>query len=212
MRKRFVLALLAAIATTPLGAQSTAVRYFSRAHLNGMSIKATVRQAATHPDWSCLPDKPYGFNAAYYAYLNPDVVEYFGSSEAGLYSHYVQFGRAEGRRPCDPRGGTTFDPSDSFYRTAPRNGTVSYVATVGTDTYDMGSRTWVDSRITIDGFDVDKDKLVVAPAEQVLGAPTYEELPDGGGTKVIWGGVVRLVLVGIPIDQAKAVVEKARAS
>ena len=211
MRTRIVLSFAVALVATPLVAQSTAPRYFSRTHLTGMSIKATVRQAATHPDWSCLPDRPYGFNSAYYGYLNPDVVEYYGPAEASLYAHYVQFGRAEGRRPCDPRGGTTFDPSDSFYRTAPRNGAVSYVATVGTDTYDMGSRTWVDSRITIDGFDVEKDRLVVDPAEQVLGAPTYEEQSDGGGTKVIWGGVVRLVLVGIPIDQAKAVVEAGRA-
>ncbi len=39
------------------------------------------------------------FDAEYYASQNPDVVAAFGNSEAALYQHYVQYGKAEGRTP-----------------------------------------------------------------------------------------------------------------
>ncbi len=39
------------------------------------------------------------FDAEYYASQNPDVVAALGNSEAALYQHYVQHGKAEGRAP-----------------------------------------------------------------------------------------------------------------
>jgi hypothetical protein len=39
------------------------------------------------------------FDAEFYAANNPDVVAVFGTDEAALYNHYLQYGKAEGRLP-----------------------------------------------------------------------------------------------------------------
>lgn len=39
------------------------------------------------------------FDAEYYAANNPDVVAAYGTDAAALYQHYVDFGKAEGRKP-----------------------------------------------------------------------------------------------------------------
>ena len=41
--------------------------------------------------------QPDGFNAAWYAYANPDVV----ASGVDLLTHYQQYGKAEGRQPYE---------------------------------------------------------------------------------------------------------------
>lgn len=40
------------------------------------------------------------FDADYYAENNPDVVAALGAGKDALYQHYVNFGKAEGRKPC----------------------------------------------------------------------------------------------------------------
>jgi hypothetical protein len=61
------------------------------------------------------------FDAEYYAEANPDVKAALGTDEQALYSHYVNFGKAEGRRACappvnDPVSGATL--VDSYQTTA----------------------------------------------------------------------------------------------
>ncbi|MBQ9334120.1 MAG: hypothetical protein IJS12_07300 [Lachnospiraceae bacterium] len=41
------------------------------------------------------------FDADYYAQNNPDVVAALGKSESALWNHYVQYGRAEGRKASE---------------------------------------------------------------------------------------------------------------
>ena len=40
------------------------------------------------------------FDAEYYAQTNPDVVAILGTDKNALYQHYLNFGKAEGRRAC----------------------------------------------------------------------------------------------------------------
>jgi len=40
------------------------------------------------------------FDPEYYAFTNPDVVAVCGTSLEGLYSHYCNYGKKEGRKPC----------------------------------------------------------------------------------------------------------------
>lgn len=47
------------------------------------------------------------FDAEYYAENNPDVVAVFGTDKNALYSHYVNFGRAEGRQPYESKASDT---------------------------------------------------------------------------------------------------------
>ncbi|WP_024864581.1 hypothetical protein [Butyrivibrio sp. FCS014] len=44
------------------------------------------------------------FDAEYYASAYPDVVAALGNSEAALWQHYMQYGKAEGRNPVAPAG------------------------------------------------------------------------------------------------------------
>jgi hypothetical protein len=63
------------------------------------------------------------FDAEYYAEANPDVKAALGTDEQALYNHYVNYGKAEGRRACappvnDPVSGATIVNSyyDSVFR------------------------------------------------------------------------------------------------
>jgi TPR repeat protein len=47
------------------------------------------------------------FDADYYAQNNPDVVQALGTDANALYSHYVNFGKTEGRLPYAPDSSTT---------------------------------------------------------------------------------------------------------
>ena len=40
------------------------------------------------------------FDAEYYADTYQDVKAAFGNDEEALYNHYVNYGKAEGRKPC----------------------------------------------------------------------------------------------------------------
>ncbi|MCR4891256.1 MAG: hypothetical protein K5989_03610 [Lachnospiraceae bacterium] len=42
------------------------------------------------------------FDPVYYAQNNPDVVNVLGCDENALCQHYYQYGKTEGRLPCDP--------------------------------------------------------------------------------------------------------------
>ena len=47
---------------------------------------------------------PADFDAAYYAQNNPDVVAVYGTDPAALYKHYVEHGKAEGRKANQKAG------------------------------------------------------------------------------------------------------------
>lgn len=49
------------------------------------------------------------FDATYYAEQNADVVSALGSDEAVLYKHYLEHGKAEGRKPYADSSATTKD-------------------------------------------------------------------------------------------------------
>ncbi len=59
--------------------------------LSGMTVCAAPK---TMPDGQT-------FDAEFYAKTYPDVVAALGSSESALYSHYVNYGKAEGRLPYE---------------------------------------------------------------------------------------------------------------
>ena len=46
-----------------------------------------------------ISDSNDGFDAAYYAKNNPDVVVVLGNDENVLYQHYINYGKKEGRLP-----------------------------------------------------------------------------------------------------------------
>lgn len=50
-----------------------------------------------------MPDGNW-FDPVYYSIANPDVVAVLGTDTAALYSHYVNYGEAEGRLGLDPAG------------------------------------------------------------------------------------------------------------
>lgn len=55
------------------------------------------------------------FDAEYYANTYPDVRAAFGNDAAALYSHYITYGKAEGRMPCAqgaPTAGKVATPID----------------------------------------------------------------------------------------------------
>ncbi|MCR5676175.1 MAG: hypothetical protein K6G16_10755 [Lachnospiraceae bacterium] len=60
--------------------------------LVGLSCSSSVHAAPKQ-----MPDGNR-FDAQYYAQTYPDVVAALGTDEAALYNHYLQFGKAEGRR------------------------------------------------------------------------------------------------------------------
>lgn len=62
------------------------------------------------------------FDAEYYAQTNPDVVAILGTDKNALYQHYLNFGKAEGRRACaqsqntgDAEGSVLIEPGDENY-------------------------------------------------------------------------------------------------
>ena len=60
------------------------------------------------------------FDAEFYAAQYPDVVNALGRSEAALYKHYVQYGKAEGRK-------ATADGTTAPQAAAPQGATTSFV-------------------------------------------------------------------------------------
>ena len=67
---------------------------------------ATTTPVATTPTtdnayWGKIATAKDGFNAAYYASHNPDVVAVYGSGESALLSHYQNYGKKEGRAAYD---------------------------------------------------------------------------------------------------------------
>ena len=202
MRSALRLASIAAAVATAsvLVAQTSAPRYYSRVHLTGMEVKATVRQMVSHPYWGCLPGQFDGFNPDYYGTFNEDVVE----AHYPLLQHYVDYGRREGRRPCDPAGRTEFQPDDEFTRLLPRTGTRDIVATASHDYYELPDGA-ADLRVSIDGFDVEADKLSLSFIIARYGMPTTADLGQLG-TDLSWPSGTHIKLVGVKIEDARKVV------
>lgn len=68
-------------------------------------VATAPAEATTHGYWGSVAGEPDGFNAAYYAAHNPDVV----AAGMDLLSHYEQYGKGEGRLAYDGTAVTT-DP------------------------------------------------------------------------------------------------------
>lgn len=58
-----------------------------------------INKSQCHAIVQKMPDGNI-FDADYYRIDNPDVVEEYGSDAAALYKHYLEYGKAEGRKPC----------------------------------------------------------------------------------------------------------------
>ena len=99
----------------------------------------TVFSTAAFAQEKTMPDGTQ-FDAEYYASQNPDVVAALGNSEAALYQHYVQYGKAEGRAPKANAG-----VADN--NKAVLNAVKDKVNALGI-TYDPGR----DSRLNLAGF------------------------------------------------------------
>ena len=199
------LALVGA-ASAALAQDAAKPRYYSRAHLTGMEIKATVRQMVSHPYWGCLPGQVDGFNEAYYATFNEDVVE----AHYPLLQHYLDYGKREGRRPCDPAGRTEYQPDDEFTRLLPRTGTRDIVATASHDYYELPAGA-ADLHVSIDGFDVEADKLSLSFIIAAYGMPTMADLGQLG-TDLSWPSGTHIKLVGVKVDDARKVVAASAAA
>lgn len=78
------------------------VMVLSVAGIMGSTLTAYAAPAA-------MPDGVV-FDAEFYAANNPDVVTVYGSDVSALYRHYVEYGKAEGRKPtADVMAGATAD-------------------------------------------------------------------------------------------------------
>ena len=75
------------------------------------------------------------FDAEYYAVNNPDVVQVLGTDESILYSHYVSYGKAEGRKPCADTAAvsTVTDEGASFDAAYYASNNPDVVAVLGSD-------------------------------------------------------------------------------
>lgn len=80
------------------------------------------------------------FDAEYYAQTYPDVVAVLGTDKNALYSHYVTYGKAEGRSAVNPL--TTPTVTDTAAATEPSNG-MPYIERLPEDVALMGGNTSV---------------------------------------------------------------------
>jgi hypothetical protein len=67
------------------------------------------------------------FDADYYAQNNPDVVQALGTDANALYSHYVNFGKTEGRLPYAPDSSTTVTQTATATQTATQGTAEAYL-------------------------------------------------------------------------------------
>jgi hypothetical protein len=61
-----------------------------------------VQTVTHHAFWGAVSTTKDGFNAAYYASHNPDVVAVFGSDSNNLLYHFETYGKKEGRLAYEP--------------------------------------------------------------------------------------------------------------
>lgn len=70
--------------------------------LTGLSVATTPVVDNSKYKLESDLDMTKKFSGNYYGKQNPDVVKAYGSDEASLYKHYVDFGKKEGRLPLPP--------------------------------------------------------------------------------------------------------------
>ena len=81
------------------------------------------------------------FDAAFYAQTYPDVASAVGTDEAALYNHYLNYGKAEGRKPY---ADAAAQPAASTGSVAQASGSVAEKIAALRASYPEGS-TWTDS-------------------------------------------------------------------
>lgn len=79
------------------------------------------------------------FDAEYYAETYPDVAKAIGTDETSLYNHYVQYGKAEGRKAVADTAKTTVDTTKA---TKSSSQTVTVSANSETD----GQLVWIPTK------------------------------------------------------------------
>ena len=139
-----------------------------------------------------------GFNAAYYALHNPDVM----AAGVNLLNHYEQFGKKEGRLAYDDGSGkgtiTGTTGADAFVETT-AGGVHTYTGGGGADTFTFKAATGWD---TITDFDVAHDKLDVSALTAKYGAPTISAIPWEEGSMVHFSSGETVLLLGVSAADA----------
>lgn len=120
------------------------------------------------------------FDAEFYAKTYPDVVDALGNSESALYSHYVNYGKAEGRLPY----ANAPKPQSTNTTGIPKGVTINY----WTDCKDLGDGTYLQLPLQFEVISengatyqvTDKDVIEmakdVAPNGTEWGFETYYDL------------------------------------
>ncbi len=108
------------------------------------------------------------FDAEYYASMNPDVVKAVGTSKEALYQHYINYGKAEGRKPC---------------------GNAVYTMTVTARIPDNKDKVLSANEQSIGGVKLEADKpftpaVILAEMQEVLPTGT----PFNDSTYYFWNG------------------------
>ena len=146
-------------------------------------------EKASHADWGAVAGVQDGFNAAFYAAHNLDVV----ASGMDLLTHYQNFGRYEGRSAYDTNGAAADTAAASYMTVAgPRNDTLQ--GSVAHDTFYLAPGIGTD---IIQGFEVGHDTLNVSALLAKYGNPSFTDMANGAGTELHWTGGETIQLLGV---------------
>ena len=121
-----------------------------------------------------VPAGNENFDAGYYARNNPDVAAALGTDETALYNHYINYGRAEGRKPCGTAANTPAPAqqiavTDQFLKDAVRvHNYYKNIPAEGIDTADAVAKQIADSIMGNAVYTTDLQR-VSAAAETVAG-------------------------------------------
>lgn len=153
-----------------------------------------------HENWGKVTGVQDGFNAAFYAAHNPDVV----AAGMDLLTHYEQYGKAEGRPGYGTVAGTAADGTvAASYRTiAAPSGNATLTATSASDTFVLSPGFKVD---TVTNFDIAHDQLDVTRLIAKYGSPTLSDLDSHAGTMAHWTGGETVQLLGVSHADAQHV-------
>ena len=158
---------------------------------------AETLSATAHPDWSAVAGVPGGFNAAYYAAHNADVV----AAGVDLLDHWLKYGQAEGRLGYDDGSGRedlVGTSGDDHLVIA--DGIVRLITGgAGADTFSLSKGVGVE---VITDFDVREDHLDVSGLVAAYGAPTISDLAWASGSMVRFAGGETVVLLGVNAHDA----------
>ncbi len=160
-----------------------------------LGYDATV---TSHAYWGVVTGVKDGFNAAFYAAHNLDVV----ASGMDLLTHYETYGKAEGRLGYDPAAGTAADGTTaaSYKTIAAYSGNATLAATSASDTFVLTPGFKVD---TVTNFDIAHDKLDVATLLAKYGTPTLTDMDNHAGTTAHWSGGETVQLLGVSHTDAQ---------